>query len=177
MLVICDIDGTIANNDHRAHHVEKADGSKPTQEDWDRFLAPELVALDTPVPRALEVLADLIDHHQAYVVFLTGRSHELQGTTHEWLVKHFEPLMPRAALITRSPEDRFVKPAIYKEKVLRRLLADPRFQDMGVVAIDDDKYMWPVYRSLRMMTLKAPHCWDVLYPSDGELPEETTWRR
>ena len=78
-IVICDIDGTIANNDHRQHLLKKF-------KDWDNFFAQ--LHLDEPIPVVIERIKDL-KRDGKEIVFLTGRPERYRSSTKEWLSKYF----------------------------------------------------------------------------------------
>ena len=71
-IILCDIDGTVANNDHRQHFLE---GKK----DWDGFFD----ALDKDEP--IYPIINKIVKEQQYgkdIIFLTGRPERYRNTTH-----------------------------------------------------------------------------------------------
>ena len=79
-IILCDIDGTIANNDHRQHFLE---GKK----DWEGFFS-ELVN-DLPI----QIIIDKVIQEQANgkeLVFLTGRPERYRYSTTLWLKEHFD---------------------------------------------------------------------------------------
>ena len=78
-IILCDIDGTVANNDHRQHFLE---GKK----DWDGFFD----ALDKDGP--IYPIINKIVKEQQYgkdIIFLTGRPERYRNTTHTWLKEYF----------------------------------------------------------------------------------------
>ena len=79
-IILCDIDGTVANNDHRQHYLE---GKK----DWDGFFS-ELVN-DLPI---YEIIDQIINEHNngKEIVFLTGRPDRYRMSTQTWLQKYFD---------------------------------------------------------------------------------------
>jgi predicted secreted acid phosphatase len=174
LLVICDIDETIADNSHR-HHL--LDGNGTDREQFMRFLAPELVAQDVPVKRAREVL-EYFQTLEAEIIFLTGRGGQLRQTTLDWLNKHFANLT-KWRLITRGPGDEGTTATEYKTKKLDELRqAEPVTRWKRWVCFDDDRYLWPVYRErYKAIVFQAPYCWAHLFPDAGELPPEANWRR
>ena len=181
MLLIVDIDGTVADPSHRAHHVEPEDGSKPTQEMWDTFLSPELVAKDTPIPRAKYVLTKIVEKFEnTQIVWLTGRSHLLRATTYQWLHDHFEELIPNSMLIVREEGEYFRCHATkYKGAMIKKLMENPLYAVQPKLAFDDDLYMFPVYDQLGVAALRAPDCWDVLCPGGLAVTPgtEDVWRK
>ena len=78
-IILCDIDGTIANNDHRQHFLE---GKK----DWEGFFS-ELIN-DEPI---FPIINKVIEEHEAGkdIIFLTGRPERYRQSTALWLSKYF----------------------------------------------------------------------------------------
>ena len=62
-IVICDIDGTVANNDHRQHLLN---GFKT----WDLFF--NALDKDTPILEVIEYVLELHSNGKK-IVFITGR--------------------------------------------------------------------------------------------------------
>ncbi|MDB4828761.1 hypothetical protein OAH56_00665 [Gammaproteobacteria bacterium] len=77
-IILCDIDGTIANNDHRQHFLE---GRK----DWERFFS-ELI-LDKPIYKIIENVKKLSKDRD--VIFITGRPERYRYSTISWLKEYF----------------------------------------------------------------------------------------
>ena len=101
-IILCDIDGTIANNDHRQHFLE---GKK----DWDGFFS-ELVN-DLPI----QIIIDKVIQEQANgkeIVFLTGRPERYRYSTTLWLKEYFNF---EFKLLMRKDGDRRNKLEIKKE--------------------------------------------------------------
>tara|TARA_A100001015_G_C14978441_1_gene708358 strand:- start:211 stop:648 length:438 start_codon:yes stop_codon:yes gene_type:complete len=79
-IILCDIDGTVANNDHRQHFLE---GKK----DWDGFFSE--LSNDTPITPIINLVID----EQASgkeIVFLTGRPERYRYSTTLWLKEYFD---------------------------------------------------------------------------------------
>lgn len=79
-IILCDIDGTIANNDHRQHFLQ---GKK----DWDGFFS-ELIN-DKPI----HSIIDMVNKEHAdgkEIVFLTGRPERYRSPTVCWLEQFFD---------------------------------------------------------------------------------------
>lgn len=76
--IIYDIDGTIANGDHRLHLI-KAD---PKQ--WDAYF--DLCHLDEPIPHMIQVLRAL--DRDFVSIFATGRTESTRAKTESWLADH-----------------------------------------------------------------------------------------
>lgn len=75
---VMDIDGTLANCDHRLHHIQRE------PKDWSAFFA--ACHLDTPHRHMIELTKRLQSH--ATVVFVSGRSDECRDQTITWLERH-----------------------------------------------------------------------------------------
>jgi phosphoglycolate phosphatase-like HAD superfamily hydrolase len=74
-----DIDGTIANGDHRLHHIQK----KP--KDWDAYF--EACSEDKPIRHVIDIAMALnsAGHH---IVLVTGRSAVVKDKTLFWLDRY-----------------------------------------------------------------------------------------
>lgn len=77
-VVIFDIDGTLADAEHRRHHLDKS------PKDWDSFFAE--CPNDQPIRPVLDLLHMLFPVKQ--VVFFTGRSDMHRAETVAWLSQH-----------------------------------------------------------------------------------------
>jgi hydroxymethylpyrimidine pyrophosphatase-like HAD family hydrolase len=169
-LAVLDIDGTLANNAHRLHHIENAEGTK----DWKAFLSDELVSQDTVHEGVIRCLMHMKAEGWTFI-FLTGRGEEQRATTQEWLYKQLgRSLSYGCELLMRPAGDQRVATEV-KNEALTRIMREhrPRFS----MAFDDDAYMWKVYRSHGIIPMKAPGCWEYLFPKTPELPQETAWRK
>lgn len=81
--IIVDIDGTIADCDHRLHHIQgMSDKDATFKADWDAFY--EDCAEDEPIEPTCELVRALIDSDWA-VILVTGRSGKYRVQTEEWL--------------------------------------------------------------------------------------------
>ncbi len=101
-IVLCDIDGTVANNDHRQHFLE---GKK----DWDGFFS-ELVN-DLPI----QIIIDKVNQEQTNgksIVFITGRPERYRYSTTLWLKEYFDF---EFQLLMRKDNDQRHKIQIKKE--------------------------------------------------------------
>lgn len=124
---VFDIDGTLADNDHRQHFL---DGKK----DWDAFFA--IQHLDEPYQAVLDVLHALaLDGHKVIVV--TARDARFRDETLEWLNKHigYEFL----------DEDLYMRPLghrgnddVLKVDIIKQWLVDHPGYKVG--AIFDDRH-------------------------------------
>lgn len=79
-IVICDIDGTVANNDHRQHLLN---GFKT----WDLFF--NALDKDTPILEVIEYVLELHSNGKK-IVFITGRPERFRKPTLSWLSRYFD---------------------------------------------------------------------------------------
>jgi len=80
MIVVFDLDGCLANIEHRLHHIRG-----PGRANWDGFF--EACVHDKPIWPVLAVIQSMIksDH---WVEIWSGRSELVRPQTTEWLVAH-----------------------------------------------------------------------------------------
>ncbi|QIB67121.1 phosphatase domain-containing protein [Kineobactrum salinum] len=79
-MVIFDIDGTLADNEHRVHHL------KGETKDWEAFFADQhLDTVRKDVARVFSLYASDLD---MYIAVLTGRGEEYREVTERWLDKN-----------------------------------------------------------------------------------------
>ena len=97
-LVIFDIDGTLADNDHRVHHLYKPDGSR----DWDAFFAEQ--AYDTLRKDVGHVYDLYAQDPNITIAVLTGRGEEWREVTENWLKMY--GLTEHEMLVMRPLNDR-----------------------------------------------------------------------
>ena len=155
MILILDLDGTLADTSHRAGFIEKPN---PTDEDWDRFFDPELVALDVPIAESQDALGK-ISRIFDKIIFLTGRPEYLRKTTAQWLDVYFG--------MSPTPEELFMRPSgsrISNSTIKKGLLESkikPLYGDQDWIFIDDEVKNLELFKQYGK-ALKAPECWDML---------------
>jgi hypothetical protein len=92
---VFDLDGTLANLDHRRHLIEGE------AKDHRAFFA--AVSDDAPIAKTIDLLRTL-DAAGAYIEVWSGRSDECRQATRAWLTRHGVP--PRTPLIMRNAGDK-----------------------------------------------------------------------
>ena len=102
--VICDIDGTIANLEHRLHFVFNEDGTKKRYKDTDWEGFHKACADDTPYEDVIAVVRALSASGYR-VVFVSGRNATVRDETITWLYKHIGVLQ-FPVLLMRNAADR-----------------------------------------------------------------------
>ncbi len=133
-IVICDIDGTVANNDHRQHLLQ---GFKT----WDKFFAH--LSEDLPISEVIEFVINLHDEGKD-VVFVTGRPARYEKSTRKWLEKYFNF---EIKLFMRKDQDNRNKIEIKKEIFLENFKPKDIF-----LVIDNDRDLIKMWQSLSLNT-------------------------
>lgn len=154
--VIIDIDGVLANNRHRLHHIaEVVDGKSVDKEhkDWDAYNS--LEHADAPTDFLKQVIAWA--KNKVYrIVLITGRHETTFDSTTEWL--SVNGLTPDLYELYMRPADDFRKSSLFKRTITTAL------QQLGYVfafAVDDERQNALMFSdlgitSLRMMNLVDP---------------------
>jgi predicted kinase len=141
--IICDLDGTLCNVEHRRHHVRKPDGEK---KNWAAFNR-ELVN-DTINVWCAEILSALGRTSLHLTVLCSGRSDNDRKPTMEWLDKHgvvYNDLLMRHRQDHR--QDSIVKEIILDFEILTRYT--PLFM------IDDRKQVVDMWRKRGFICLQC----------------------
>lgn len=134
--ILVDLDGTLADCDHRRGHLE--------QKDWDTFF--RLMGAD-PVNRWCRYLIQTRSDH-VEIVIVTGRPERWRQVTEDWLDTH---QITRAALFMR-PENDFRKDDVVKEEILKQQIL-PRWRPF--FAIDDRRQVVDMWRRNGIVTLQC----------------------
>lgn len=122
---VFDLDGTLANCDHRVHHLQKE------PKDWRALYA--ACDGDEPIRHNIEILLALISKFDIFIV--SGRSDEVRGKTFVWLRHH---LGPRFMFVT----DVYLRKAgDYRDDTVIKLeaLADIRARGFEPLAAFEDR--------------------------------------
>ena len=105
-----DLDGTLADCEHRRHHVT---GEK---KDWDAFYAG--CGEDPPVAAIAQLCRDLAEIEN--IVYVTGRPERCREATEEWLSQHVLPAGP----IYMRKDDDYRADDVVKLELLAQIRAD-----------------------------------------------------
>lgn len=108
-VILCDIDGTIADLSHRLHFIKN--GNK----DWDNFFD----ACDKDIP-ILPVI-DLIENFNYDTIFVTGRPEKVRQKTYEWLYKKAGIPVYSDSLYMRKDGD-YRPDAVVKAEILEEIV-------------------------------------------------------
>lgn len=93
--IICDLDGTLAKDDHRHHHINVPKGERKWKEYFDEC---EADLVNVPVAHLLRHVC-----HSHYIIILTARIDRVKPQTLRWLARHG---IPYDLLIMRPENDR-----------------------------------------------------------------------
>ena len=133
-LVICDIDGTVANNDHRQALLK---GFK----DWDAFF--DEMHLDEPIWPIINLVNELHDDNKK-IVFITGRPERYREKTTIWLKAYFNF---EISLYMREDNDK-------ENKLISKLkIYEQNFSKYDVhLVIDNDESLLEMWENLGLTT-------------------------
>ena len=112
---IFDIDGTLANVEHRIHHIQ----SKP--KNWNKFF--ENMEKDLPIKATCEICVMMINGVWQNVVFCTGRNEKYRKVTLKWLQTNVHWDISTYQLYMRPDNDNR-HDYIVKEELLAQIRAD-----------------------------------------------------
>ena len=124
MLVICDIDGTLFSNEHRAEFIPD---DKSHTDNWRRFN--DLHIYDQPILYRLQILRLLAIMPGVRVAYVTGRSDEFRDETQSRLNLVWAPT---GELHMRHKDDHRTAAEV-KLDAIKRIAGDER-----IALIDDD---------------------------------------
>ena len=132
-IIICDIDGTIADLSHRLHFITNGNHQ------WNEFFA--AVAGDKPIPEVIKTI-QLLSQAGATILLVTGRSTVCRFDTVMWLHGHSVPF---EGLYMREEGDHR-KDSIVKSELLDKISGE---WDMSQVigAFEDRQQVVDMYRA------------------------------
>jgi hypothetical protein len=124
-IIICDIDGTVADLTHRLHLVKNGN------HDWDTFHAS--VDKDSPREDIIALVGRLMfsPGHPYSVYFVSGRSESSREATRQWLLDNglhgYTNLYMRPAGDTRD------------DRIIKKEILDMHFKKEEILLIIDDR--------------------------------------
>lgn len=125
-VVLCDLDGTIANLDHRLPYMYPTDGGK---KDWKSFFAE--ISNDSLIEEvAAQLRQKRMEGHEIF--FISARPDNYREATEEWLARVGAP--PYTALFMRRAMDK------REDSEIKQDLLDQYFPDKTIInAVYDDR--------------------------------------
>lgn len=144
--MIVDIDGTVANIEHRLHFLEKTEKFKPN---WPKFLS--ACDKDHPKRDVIQIVKAIRKAKDLDVVFCSGRGDEYRDKTRAWLDAnelkfHYEHLFMRRRGDYR--QDNLIKEIILDYEVLTR------YRDV-FVSIDDRDQVCAMWRRREILCMQV----------------------
>lgn len=121
-IVVCDIDGTIADGTHRLHHLDKI------PRDWKSYFSK--LSGDTPRQEVLDNVAKLCLETSAWLVLVSARPETYREETEQWLLNNN---IPYVNLIMRGAHDRR-DDDIVKEEIYNKYL-----KHYNIIKVFDDR--------------------------------------
>lgn len=112
-VIVFDIDGTVANIEHRRHWVQ----NKP--KNWPAFN--KAMHLDTPHADVIWLLQVLAAQEDVEIVFASGRGEEQRAVTEAWLAEIIGA--DKFSMLLMRPAGDFRRDDIIKEEILDKLIA------------------------------------------------------
>lgn len=113
--IVCDLDGTLCNIEHRRHHVRRTDGQK---KNWMAFM--DGIPKDT-IHEWCDTILNACRYQGKKIVLASGRSEQERNATVDWLTKHnvfYDNLLMRKSGDSRR--DDIVKEIILDFEILTR---------------------------------------------------------
>ncbi len=127
-IVICDLDGTLCNIDHRLHYVQNlAEGQK---KDWKGFFS------EIPNDSVNTAVLDMVMDYEGKgfeIFFVSGRSEDHRYETEKWLDKTFKGYQAYKALFMRRADDR------REDTEVKAQIFDRNFKNFHIEAVIDDR--------------------------------------
>lgn len=141
-IIICDLDGTIADCEHRRHYIISA------PKNWDAFYGG--CSDDTPIKSIIR-LVNLFHKDGVEIVYVSGRRASCEAATLEWLSKHG---LPQGKLFIRAEGD-YRQDYIVKEEILdTKILTNIHISDI-LFALDDRNQVVNMWRKRGIKCLQV----------------------
>jgi uncharacterized HAD superfamily protein len=141
MIILLDVDNTLANNSSRYLLSTKNDGLI----DWDILYKYENLLLDTPIKSVIETVRLFYNNGYRIIIF-TSRPESTKKATQDWLNYHN---VPYNNLYMRSLENHKIKDVDLKLDMYKKYIKDEVF-----LAIDDNQNIIDLWNSLKITTYK-----------------------
>lgn len=140
-VIICDLDGTLCNIDHRLHFAK----SEP--KDWKSFF--EGIPHDSIKKDTVEKIAKLMREHIGIrLIFVSARPETYRAVTEAWLEKNFD--YTYCALIMREANDK------REDSVVKKEIYDKYLKNLKITKVFDDRPR--VIRMWKELGLEVEDC-------------------
>lgn len=137
--LICDLDGTMCNIDHRRHLIK--------DKKWDQFHA--ACGFDDVNVWCRDLVLQYWPSHQ--IIFLTGRNDSARGLTDKWLKRHLN-LDDGMYILHMRPNKDYRKDMDFKEEIYREYIKD--YFDV-VFCLEDRSRVVNMWRRLGLVCLQC----------------------
>ena len=146
MVLIVDIDGTIADVRHRAYLINVY----PTLEEGYKafFLACDR---DCPIKRIVEIIDQLGNSENTKVVFLTARPEYVREKTVAWLKEHTK--VKKYSLIMKAERFKYTKTVEFKKKALEGIKY--KYPHDEYIVFEDDEENIKMFVSEKVIVYKV----------------------
>lgn len=141
--IVIDLDGTLANIDHRTHLVKR---DKP---DWDAFFA--ACVDDTPNVWCVALMAAL-KNHGFNVIIVTARKRTVEKETRLWVNKQFFAWVPELVMLRDSDDNT-------EDQELKRRWLYSYGKDRILFVVDDRQRVVDMWRSEGLVCLQC-YAWE-----------------
>jgi hypothetical protein len=157
-VIICDLDGTLANCDHRRHLVEKfhPDGTKNRHRDYEAFY---LACGEDSVHEAVhKLLVNMCgwnmnyEYRQYEVVFVTGRPERTRALTERWLESNTDcPAFGYGLQLYMRPDGDTRPDYVVKQEILDTKLDKDRI----LLCLDDRQQVVDMWRTNGLVCMQV----------------------
>ena len=134
-IILCDIDGTVANNDHRQHYLQ---GNK----DWEGFFSD--LSNDVPIYPVINLVNEESIKGKK-IIFLTGRPERYREPTQKWLERYFNFSLQ----ILMRPNENKKNKLIAKEEIFSTNFSKNEIS----YVIDNDKELLNMWKAMGLKTV------------------------
>lgn len=137
-IAIIDIDGTLANIEHRLHHIQ----GKEAPKDWEAFH--KAANKDTPLLTMINLVNEMYENYEIFLC--TGRNESNRDLTAKWLFDYgvcYDHMRMRKEKDYRL--DVFVKPEMFSGAEMNRV----------TIAIDDRQQVIDMWRARGILALQC----------------------
>ena len=140
-VVICDLDGTICNIDHRLKY------GKGDTKDWNKFFS--LISEDEPYENVIEKVSSLLlSDIEIKLIFVSARPEKYREVTELWLDNNFP--YNHDLLIMRENNDK------REDSIVKRDIYDKYLKNLNIIKVFDDRPR--VIRMWRELGLEVEDC-------------------
>lgn len=151
-LFVFDLDGTLANIDHRLRFIKSDKAGYEVKPRWDLFF--QACVSDTPIQWAIDLINTLYRNGRtsattSEVLILTGRNEVVRKETEEWL-KRYSVLYD---YLHMRPKNNYEPSHVIKAKMLEDFLRDKDFQVQFIV--EDEQKVVDNWRKLGYNVLQC----------------------